>query len=105
MANEIVYYGGVPIDDVGGYDFDTELERLILRNGGKVAYHLGNAFVEAGASVTNLLVNDAAVDVYGTPFAGAGIQFGILRLRVGWESDFGEDFEAHIGRGEIALEF
>ena len=33
------------------------------------------------------------------------LPIGVLRLRVGWESDFGEDFEAHVARGEIALEF
>lgn len=25
-------------------------------------------------------------------------------LRVGWESDFGDDFAAHIARNEVALE-
>lgn len=106
MANEVVYYGGIPIDDIGGYDFDTELDRLILRNGAKLAYYpIANTFIEGGVSVTNFLINDAAVEVYGTPFAGVGVQFGVLRLRLGWESDFGEDFAAHLGKAEIGLEF
>lgn len=106
MANEIAYYGGIPIKNIGGYEFDTELDRLILRNGGKVAWHLARgAFVEAGISVTNFVVGDAAVDVYGTPFLGAGIALGFVHLRAGWESDLGDDYEAHIGKAEIALEF
>jgi len=106
MANEVAYYGGIPLQDVGGYEFDTELDRLVLRNGGKLAgYPTAGAFVEGGLSVTNLLVNDAAVDVYTTPFLGVGIELGILRLRLGWESDLGDDYEAHVGKGEIALAF
>jgi hypothetical protein len=36
-ANELAYYGGIPINNIAGYDFDTDLDRLILRNGVKVA--------------------------------------------------------------------
>jgi hypothetical protein len=56
-------------------------------------------------SVSHFLINRAAVGTYTTPFAGAGMQLGILRLRIGWESDLGKDFAAHVGKGEIALEF
>ena len=106
MANELAYYGGVPIKDVGGYEFDTELDRLVLRNGGKVTYYdSSGAYAEAGVSLTNLVVADAAIDAYGTPFIGVGIQFGIVGLRVGWESDLGDDYSAHLGTGEIAFQF
>lgn len=106
MANEVAYYGGIPIKNIGGYEFDTDLDRLILRNGAKLAYHMTeNASIEGGVSVTNFLINRAAVDYYTTPFAGAAVQVGVLRLRVGWESDFGKDFVAHIGKAEVALEF
>ena len=106
MANEIVYYGGIPVNDIGGYEFDTELDRLILKNGGKVAYHLpGGTYLETGISFTHFLVNDAAIDFYATPFAGLGAQLGILGLRVGWESDLGDDYVTQIGKGEITLTF
>lgn len=106
MANELVYYGGIPLDNVGGYDFDTELDRLIMKNGGKIAYHLrGATFVETGITFTNFLVSDAAVEFYATPFIGVGTQIAFVRLRLGWESDFGDDYAAHLANGELALTF
>ena len=106
IANELAYYGGLPVDEVGGYSLETNLDQLIMRNGGKVAYHFSDSsFVEGGLSVTNFLTSGAAVEVYATPFAGMSMKFGFVALRVGWESDLGDDYEAHIGKAEIAISF
>lgn len=32
-------------------------------------------------------------------------ELGVLHLRAGWESDLGDDYEAHLGKGEIRFEF
>ena len=64
-------------------------------------------WLEAGASLTNFLGTNAAVDWYASPFAGLGVKlFDTLRLRIGWESDFGDsDYAVHTGRAELGLEF
>ncbi len=105
-ASEIAFYNGLPVEELGGYDLDTELDQLILRSGGKVVYHHDRgSFVEAGVSVTSFVWSEAAVDVYGTPFAGGGFQLGDVLLRLGWESDVGDDYEAHVGKAELSYEF
>ena len=78
LANELAYYSGLPIDDISGYDFDTELDQLIMKNGLKVGVHLGIFYLDAGSAFTNFLTSDAAVDFYATPFAGVGLALGTL---------------------------
>ena len=61
---------------------------------------------EAGASYTNFLGSDAAVDGYATPIAGIGVQiFELVRVRLGWESDFGDDYAANTGRLDVGFAF
>jgi hypothetical protein len=110
IADELVYYGGVDLGEIENISFDTRLDQWITRNGAKLAFFpLGNQalWLEAGASVTNFLGTRAAVDWYASPFAGVGVKlFDVLRLRLGWESDFGEsDYAAHTGRAELGFEF
>lgn len=110
IADELFYYGGVPLGEIGDIEIETELDQWITRNGGKLAiYPLGEErlWLEGGASVTNFLGTHGAVDWYATPFAGVGVKlFDTLRLRVGWESDFGEhDYAAHTGRVDLGFEF
>jgi hypothetical protein len=110
IADELLYYGGVPLGEIGGIEIETELDQWITRNGGKLAFYptgLENLFVEGGFSFTNFLDTHGAVDWYATPFAGVGVKlFNTLRMRVGWESDLGEhDYAAHTGRVDLGFEF
>jgi hypothetical protein len=63
--------------------------------------------IEAGLALTHFLAGDAAVDSYASPFAGVALELHrSVRLRVGWESDFGEnDYAAHTGRVDLGFEF
>ena len=106
LANELVYYSGIPIDNIQGYDFDTELDQLITKNGVKLGAHLGVFYVDAGASFTNFLTSDAAVDFYATPFVGVGVSLGgLANLRFGYEADLGQDYTAHSGRLKLDFHF
>ena len=67
IADELLYYGGVPLGEIGGIEIETELDQWITRNGAKLAlYPLGleRLSLEAGASVTNFLGTHGAVDWY-----------------------------------------
>lgn len=92
MANELIYYGGIPINDIKGYDFDTELDQLITKNGLRIALRpIGLFYAEGGVSITNFLLDHAALDYYVTPFAGAGLRLGrYLELRASYEADLGK---------------
>lgn len=110
LADELVYYGGIPIDDIDGYDFDTRLDQLVTRNGLKLGFHpLDLVFVDAGLSLTDFLTSDAAVDDYASPFAGVGVLLGgIAELRVGYEADLGisgQDYTAHSVRATLDFQF
>jgi hypothetical protein len=106
LANELAYYGGLPLDDIQGYDFDTELSQLITRNGVKVGFFLGPFYVDLGSAFTNFLTADAAVDFYASPFAGVGLALGrSVNLRLGYEADVGEDFTGHSGRLKLDFHF
>jgi hypothetical protein len=109
IANELLYYGGVPLGEIGGVEIETELDRLLTRNGAKLAFYplfIPALFLEAGAAYTNFLGSDAAVDDYLSPFAGIGLNlFELVRVRLGWESDFGDDYAAHTGRLDVGFAF
>lgn len=108
MGNQLVYYGGLPVDDIGGFDFDTDLDRLALKNGVKIAFHPVELLaIEAGVSLTNFLASDAAIDEYATPFVGAVVRVGrLIEIRAAYEADVGnDDYRAHSGRLSVALGF
>jgi hypothetical protein len=110
VANSIFYYGGVDLGKIENIPFDTELDQWITRNGAKLAiYPLGEErlWLEAGTSLTNFLGTHAAVDWYASPFAAVGVKIvDLVRMRVGWESDFGEQgYAAHTGRVDFGFEF
>jgi len=110
VADEMLYYGGVPLGTINGVRIDTELDQWITRNGIKLALDPPGApwlSIEAGIKASHFLGSRAAVDSYATPFAGAAVKaFDLLRLRVGWESDFGKSgYAAHVGRLDLEWEF
>jgi hypothetical protein len=110
IADELFYYGGIPLGKIDGIRIETELDQWITRNGAKLAlYPLGleRLSLEVGASLTNFLATNAAVDWYVSPFAGVGVKLlDTLRLRVGWEADLAEHgYAAQTGRVDLGLEF
>ncbi len=106
LANQLAYYSGLPIDNLRGYDFDTQLDQLILKNGVKLGAYLGVFYLDAGSAFTNFLTSDAAVDFYATPFAGVGVALGSwANLRVAYEADLGSGYSAHSGRLKLDFHF
>ncbi len=110
IANSIFYYGGVDLGEIEDISIDTELDQWITRNGAKLAiYPLGaeRLWLEGGASLTNFLGTHAAIDWYASPFAAVGVKIlDIVRMRIGWESDFGDhDYAVHTARADFGFEF
>jgi len=108
MGNELIYYGGIPLNDISGYDFDTKLSQLMMKNGLRVAIRpISLLYAEAGLSITNFLLDYSALNYYATPFIGGGIRLGrFVELRASYEVDLGEnDYRGHRGRMELAAYF
>ena len=92
--------------DVDEYTIDPGIEQQILKLGGKVQYRISDgASIYGGAAWTNFL-EDAAVDNYVSPVAGIAWQLkNGANLTLGYEGDFGDDYEAHGGRLTFQLPF
>jgi hypothetical protein len=105
MANEIAYYGGIPIEDISGYDFRTKLSQLVFKNGLQGTWFAWRGvYLDAGLTFTNFVVDDAAIDFYTTPTVGVGVQLGRwLDVRVGYEGDLADDYRAHSVRLKFDL--
>jgi hypothetical protein len=105
MANQITVYEGQPLR-YGDYKFDPGISQQILKNGLKLTQGLGETFyLYAGASYTNFL-QDAAVDNYWSPSAGAGLRTRAgTNLMLGYQGDFGSGYEAHMGRLSVHMPF
>jgi hypothetical protein len=106
MANQISYYGGIPIDDVGGYDFETDLSQLYFKNGLEATYAIGAGFyVDGGVHFSNFALDDAAVPWFVTPTVGVGWQLGRwMDLRIAYEADLDDkDYRSH--GGQLKLDF
>jgi hypothetical protein len=98
MSNEIAYYGGLPIDDIGGYDFATELSQLYFKNGLEGTWWIGKGFyADAGVHFTNFALDAAAVSWFATPTVGLGWEAGRwIDLRLAYEADLStDDYRAH----------
>ncbi|MFI4916554.1 MAG: hypothetical protein ACIAS6_08630 [Phycisphaerales bacterium JB060] len=82
--------------ELSEFEFDPALTQDYFRVGGKASYHIGdNAYVFAGGSYSDFL-DDAAVDNYYSPTAGLGFRTGGgFNIRLAYEGDFGDDYEAH----------
>jgi len=108
MANELAYYNGIPIDDIGGYDFDTDLSQLVMKNGLKVGIRPINlVYAEAGFTFTNFFLDEAAVSFFTTPFVSIGLRLSrYFELRATYDADIAkDDYRTHRGRLELGLRF
>ena len=94
MGNQIGFYNGVPVS-FSDFDFETDVDQTILKNGVQVARDLGDsAFIDAGVAYTNFLEN-AFVDNYISPDVGIGCRLGSGVVRVGYHGDIASDFQSH----------
>lgn len=108
MANELAYYNGIPIDDIGGYDFDTDLNQLVMKNGLKVGIRPINlVYAEVGLTFTNFFLDEAAVSFFTTPFVSIGMRLSrYFELRATYDADIAkDDYRTHRGRLELGLRF
>jgi hypothetical protein len=98
MANEIMYYGGIPAGNIGGYDFETDLSQLYFRNGVEATWYPGmGLYLDVGVHFSNFAIDDAYVNWYATPAIGFGWQAGRwFDFRASYEPDLGpHDYIAH----------
>ncbi|MEQ8318593.1 MAG: hypothetical protein RIE77_03595 [Phycisphaerales bacterium] len=92
--------------EINEFEFDPDLTQDFVRVGGKASYFLGdNAYVFGGASYSDFL-DDASVDNYYSPTAGFGVRTsGGFNVRLAYEGDFGDDYEAHKVQLGVQLPF
>lgn len=104
-AQQITWHESATLD-VDEYEIDPGIDQQILKLGGKAVYRFTDgAAIYAGATWTDFL-EDAAVDDYITPVAGVAWQLhNGAHLAIGYEGDFGDDYEAHGGRVSFQLPF
>ncbi len=91
---------------VDEYEFNPGVEQQILKLGGKIDWDIGDNFSVYGGGAWTDLLEDAAVDHYTTALAGASLRASNgFAFVVGYEGDFGDEFEAHGGSASIQLPF
>ena len=106
LGNALTYYRGIPVEDVGGYDFETEVDQLLARSGARLDWDVSSWLtLEGGASLTNFLTSGAAVPNYLTPFAGLKLSAGGVELGLGYAADLGDDYTAHNAKLNLQLAF
>lgn len=108
MANEIMYYGGIPVEDIDGYDFDTKLSQLFFKNGLEATWHAPLGFyADVGVHFSHFAIDAAAVPWYATPAIGLGWRAGRwIDLRLAYEPDLGDnDYVAHNVQGKLNFLF
>lgn len=97
MANQFSYYHGTPVT-AGDYEFQTDVDQPIVKNGGQIVWNLSkNFYLQASVAYTSFL-HDAAVPNYWTPAGGVGWRFGpgaASGIRVGYSGDFGPGYSAN----------
>ncbi|GAB5497254.1 MAG: hypothetical protein Phyf2KO_23340 [Phycisphaerales bacterium] len=104
-AQQITWHESAELD-VDEYKIDPGIDQQILKLGGKAVYRLTDgAAIYGGATWTDFL-EDAAVENYVTPVAGVAWQLkNGANMTVGYEGDFGDDYDAHGGRISFQLPF
>ncbi len=106
LGNALTYYRGVPLEDVGGYDFETEVNQLLARSGARLGWDVARQLrVEGGASLSNFLTSDAAVPHFVTPFAAMRLRAGRAQLGLEYAADVGDGYTAHSARLNLQLAF
>ncbi|MFI4882746.1 MAG: hypothetical protein ACIAQU_09195 [Phycisphaerales bacterium JB064] len=92
--------------ELSEFEFDPALTQDYVRVGGKASYFVGdNAYIFGGASYSDFL-DDASVDNYWSPTAGIGVRTrGGFNVRLAYEGDFGDDYEAHKVQLGVQLPF
>jgi hypothetical protein len=93
LADNIGYDHGADIE-IAGYDFNTEVNQWIFKNGLQLSKAFGNFFIDASGTWTDFL-HTAYVPGYFTPEVGVGFRFGrgnSCGLRVGFVGNYGEHY-------------
>lgn len=92
--------------ELSEFEFDPALTQDYIRVGAKASYYLGdNAYIFLGGSYSDFL-DDASVDNYYSPTAGVGVRTGGgFNVRLAYEGDFGDDYEAHKVQLGVQLPF
>jgi hypothetical protein len=103
MGNQYVYEQGSNLN-LTDWDYISNVQQEILKNGLKLTWAPGNAmFLDGGVVYTNLL-DEAAVPNYWAPFLGVGVRFGAdSGLRVGYRADLGDGYTSQ--GGDVVLYF
>lgn len=96
-ATELAFYGGVPALNVRGYDFASQVRRLVVAHAVGVVWDAHPAVVlDVGLATTRLAVDDAAVGRWFTPTVGLAFRAGDhVRARIAWESDIAARYTSH----------
>jgi hypothetical protein len=110
VADQFVYYGGVPLGTIGGVRIETELDQWITRNGIKMTFYPPGfewLSFEGGAAFMHFLGSDAKIPSAASPFAGVAVKpADFVRMRIGWEADFGRhDYAVQTGRVDVGFAF
>jgi hypothetical protein len=97
LADEYGYFQGYPVH-IGAYNYDTDVNQQIVKNGLKVTYALNAGLsLDAGCSYTDLL-NPAKVRGYYSPIAGIVFRLGSNGgLRIGCQGDFAPGYQGTSG--------
>lgn len=103
MGNGIYLYEGQPLD-FGDYHFDTDLSQQVMKHGLKLTKAIGPLSVDVGLTYTDFL-QDSAVDQYWSPSVGAVLGLGTLGVRVAYQGDFADGYEAHGGNVTVYLNY
>jgi len=104
LADSAGYDHGADID-IAGYNFNTEVNQWIFKNGLQLSKSFHNFFIDASGTWTDFL-HAAYVPGYFTPEVGIGLRFGnnnSCGLRVGFIGNYGEHYNTT--GGNVVLYF
>lgn len=93
LANQISYEDGDPFHYNSFFNNEQPIHQTILKNGLIGGVKIGPAFIDGGASYTNLL-DGGFVDEYWSPDVGIGVKLGNGFLRAGYHGDIGNNYRA-----------
>lgn len=102
LGDQVSYTSNVDVS-VDDYQFDTDIDQWIIKNGLEASYQFPRSpfFVEGGVTYSNFL-HHAAVPDYWTPAVGVGLAFGgHSSLRVDYRGDYAKGYNST--GGEVSL--